>query len=91
MIVAVLARTVRCNKTRARGERGGGVEQAITTHLATQWAKGVQKWRKPAIYPPKPTVAWSVSACFAVQRKGAGEHDGLLAYPVEDHQWASLS
>ncbi len=66
------------------------IERAITTHLATQWAKGVQKWRKPAVYPPKPTVDLSFRM-FCGAAIGAGEHDGLLAYPVEDHQWASLS
>ena len=38
---------------------------------ATRWAGGVQKWRKPAIYPPKPTVAHSVPTCFAVRYNGA--------------------
>ncbi len=47
------------------------IERAITTHLATRWAKGVQKLREPAIYPPKPTVDWSVFACFAVRYNGA--------------------
>ncbi len=68
-----------------------GIERANTTHLATRRTKGVQKWLEPAIYPPKPTVELSVSARFAVRQNGAGEHDDLLAYPVEDHQWASLS
>ncbi len=52
-----------------------GIERANTTHRATHWTKGVQKWRKPAIYPPKPTVEKSVSACFAVRQNGAGEHN----------------
>ncbi len=33
-----------------------GIERANATHRATQWARGVQKRRKSAIYPPKPTV-----------------------------------
>ncbi len=60
------------------GRVARGIEQAITTRRATHWAEGVQKWRKTAIYPPKPTVARSVSACFAVRQIGAGEHDGLV-------------
>ncbi len=52
-----------------------GIERSNTTHGATRWAEGVQRWRKSAVYPPKPTVAVSVSACFAVRQIGAGEHD----------------
>ena len=55
-----------------------GLERANTTHRATRRAEGVQKWRKPAVYPPKATVARSVSACFAVRHNGAGEHDDLV-------------
>ncbi len=55
-----------------------GIERANTTHRATRWAKGVQKWQKTAAYLPKPTVAVSVPACFAVRQNGAGEHDDLV-------------
>ena len=73
-----LATTLRCNNTRAYQRGPRGIERANTTRRATRWAKGVQKWRKPAINSPKPTVACSVSACFAVRHNGAGEHDGLV-------------
>ncbi len=48
-----------------------GIKRANTTHRATRRAKGVQKWRKSAVYPPKTTVGRSVSACFAVRHNGA--------------------
>ncbi len=73
-----LARTVRRNKTRAVRRATGGVKGTNTTHCATRWAEGAQKWRKSTIYPPKPTVDWSVSACFAVRQNGAGEPDDLV-------------
>ncbi len=55
-----------------------GLERANATHIATRWDRGVQQWREPAIYPPIPTVVYSVSACFAVRHNGAGEHGGLV-------------
>ncbi len=62
--------TVRRNNTRGVRRALRDIERAITTHLATQWAKGVQKWQKTAAYLPKPTVEYSVSACFAVRYIG---------------------
>ncbi len=55
------------------GVRGAlrGFSTANATHHATLWAEGVQKRRKSAIYPPKPTVVGSVSACFAVRHNGS--------------------
>ena len=89
MIAVALARTVRCNKTRACGEHRGALQRANTTHSATRGAEGVQKWRALAIYPPKPTVGCSVSACFAVRYNGAGEHDDLViavdGYSMNSH------
>ncbi len=72
------ARTLRRNKTRVCGEHRGAFQRSNTTHCATRRAEGVQKWQKTAIYPPKATVARSVSACFAVRHNGAGEHDDLV-------------
>jgi hypothetical protein len=66
-----LTRTVQRNKTQACGEHRGVIERSNTTHNATRWAKGVQKWRKTATYLPKSTVTPSVLACFAVQHIGA--------------------
>ncbi len=54
------------------------IEWSNTTHRATHRAEGVQKWREPAVFPPKATVDYSVSACFAVRHIGASVHDGLV-------------
>ena len=68
------ARTVRCNKTRVCGEHRGAFQRSNATHRAAHWAEGIQKRQNSAIYPPKPTVEDSVSACVAVRQIGAGEH-----------------
>ena len=54
------------------------IEWSNTTHRATHRAEGVQKWREPAVFPPKATVNYSVSTFFAARQNGAGEHDGLV-------------
>ena len=66
-----LATTLRRNNSRRTGERRGAFQRSNTTRRATRWAKGVQKWREPAVYSQKPTVGSSVSACFAVRYRGA--------------------
>ncbi len=63
--------TVRRNNTRACGEQRGAFQRSNATHCATRWAKGVQKWREPAIYPPKPTVEVSVFGIIAVRHNDA--------------------
>jgi len=72
------ARTLRRNKMRACRKHRGAFRRSNATHRATHWAEGVRKWPESAVYSPEPTVAISVSACFAVRYNGAGEHDGLV-------------
>ncbi len=70
------------NKTRAYQKAPRGIKRANATRHATRWAKDVQKWREPTIYPPKPTVDESVSAYGAARYIGAGEHGGLVSGDV---------
>ncbi len=83
------ARTLRRNKMRACRKHRGVFRRSNATHRATQWVIGVLKWWKSAIYPPKPTVEESVSACFAVRQNGAGEHNDPVIAVALAGWWAN--